>query len=310
MSPPTPLPALLPPLAGVAAGYALHAYVGGAGRVWAMADAAGPYSAMVVGAAVGLMCVLSLLLFTGPRTQPAPLVVLVGLALVPWLLGIAGTQDAMEKVLAALPGGGVDSRAALVALVSGTGTAMVTRLLGAWMSAALLGAVALGLVLQHWRTEQETRESGRLLGAALGLTLAGIALLVAIEAYDLFELLTPLATPTPGLPGHITTVSAQLGNLYQLRSACLGALAVLALALVGWQFFLRPEAVSQWAGSLTLVVLAATALFLDTQPLRLDVPSSRSGQAHATLQVRELLTSTLDAVARAPLQAPGLPPLP
>ena len=49
------------------------------------------------------MGVLSGLLCMGLSGRHAPLVVLVGLAMLPWFLGIAGTQEAMERVLAMLP---------------------------------------------------------------------------------------------------------------------------------------------------------------------------------------------------------------
>ena len=304
-----PFSALLPPLAGVLGGVALSAYVGGGTRVWHMAGAAGPYGVLMVGAVLGVAGLLSRLLRGGPSAQPAPLVVLVGLALLPWLLGIAGTQDAMERVLAALPAD-VDHGDGLRALVSGTGAAMVTRLLGAWMSAALLASVALGLGLQLGGASAGREEPGQWLGAALGLVLSGLALIVALEAHQLFELLTSLTPQAPRLQsGHVVRVGARLGELHALRSACLGVLALLTLALVGRQFFPRPKAVSRWAGSLVLAALAVSVLFLDARPLRLAVrgsPSAEAGPGGGRLQVRELLVSTLDAVAHAAVPTPGV----
>ena len=288
----------LPLVAGVGSALALLSFVG---RVQAghMADTVGAYSALMVAGALGVMLLLSALLRTSPSTPPAPLVLLVGLAMLPWLLGIAGTHEAMEKVLGALPTD-VGAGAALAVLVPGTGEAMVTRMVGAWMSAALLVSVAGGLVLQHGRAGLGTQPSGRLLGAALGLTLGCTAMLVALEAYHLFELLTTLSTQAPeARAGLVATGTAHLARLHELRSATLGALGVVALALVAWQFFLRPEAVTQWAGSLGLAALAATVLFLDTRPLHLSVRGPWDADAsrpEVTLPVRQLLANALSTV--------------
>ena len=300
--------ATLPLVAGVGSALALLPFVG-RGQAWHMVSTAGPYSALMVGAVLGVVGVLCTLLRTSPSAQPAPLVVLVGLATLPWFLGIAGTQEAMEKVLAALPRG-EDREAVLAVLVPGTGEAMVTRMLGAWMSAGLLVSVALGLVLQQGRAVLGGRQSGRLLGAALGLALGCTALLVAIEAHHLFELLTTLATRAPeARAGLIAASGARLARLYELRSATLGALGVVALALVAWQFFLRPEAISQWVGSLVLAALAATVLFLDARPLQLTVHvpwQLDASRPEVTPRVRDVLVKALSAVP--PVTGVGSPP--
>jgi hypothetical protein len=267
-----PLPGLglaaLPLLAVLGFGLAFLSFVGGEAQVWRMADAAGSYSLLMVVAVVGVTLVLSGLLCLGLTGRHAPLVVMVGLGMLPWFLGIAGTEEAMGKVLAALPDG--SSGDALPVLVAGTGEAMVTRLLGAWTSAALLVSVAVGLVLLRKRAAFMGEEGGRLLGAALGLVLGVIALLVALEAHHLFQLLTTMATQAPEARADLITLGTErLAQLQELRSTALGALSVLALALVCWQFFLRPEAVAQWAGSLMLVALSVGVLLLDARPLQL-----------------------------------------
>jgi hypothetical protein len=272
-----PLPGLtlgaLPLLAVLGFGLAFLSFVGGEAQVWRMADAAGPYSLLLVGAVVGVTLVLSMLLCVGLTGRHAPLVVLVGLGTLPWLLGIAGTEEAVEDVLAALPELG--SGDALTVLVAGTGEAMVTRLLGAWTSAALLVSVAVGLVVLRKRAAFTSEDAGRMLGAALGLVLGIIALLVALEAHHLFQFLTTLATQAPeARAGLILTGTERLVYLQELRSTALCALCVLALALVCWQFFLRPEAIAQWAGSLMLVALAVAVLMLDARPLQLAARSA------------------------------------
>jgi hypothetical protein len=281
-----PLPGLalasLPPMAVLGSSLAFLSFVGGSSVAWRMADVAGSYSLLLVGAVVGVTCVLSWLLCMGLSGRHAPLVALVGLATLPWFLGIAGTEEAMERVLAALPdvGGGN----ALAVLVSGTGEAMVTRLLGAWTSAALLVVVSVGLVLLRKQAALSGEDAGRLLGAALGLVLGGIALLVALEAHQLFELLTSLATQAPeARAGLILAGTRKLAQLQEVRSAALGALGVLALALVCWQLFLRPEAIGQWVGSMALVALAAAVLMLDAHPLRLATQRTRQADLASLL---------------------------
>ncbi|QRK12213.1 hypothetical protein JQX13_20530 [Archangium violaceum] len=295
---------LLAPLPLVAvggAGLAFISFVGGRATVWRMVGAAGPYSLLMVVAVLGVMFMLSALLGRSPSGRQAPLVVLVGLATLPWLLGIAGTQEAMEKVLAALPD--ASGERALTALVAGTGEAMVTRLLGAWMSAALLVCVAVGLVLLRARAVRRGEGAGIPLGVALSLMLGSLALLVALEAHHLFELLTPLATrPPEAQAGLVTQGIEKLEWMQELRSASLVALAVLASALIGWRFFLRPETVRRWMGSLLLMALTAIILILDSRPMQLAAASVReAGVSRALLpgMVRPNLANARSVATRA-----------
>jgi hypothetical protein len=297
------LSALPPPVTVAGFGLAFLSLVGGRAGVWRLADAAGPYSLLMAVAVLGVMLVLPVLLNRGPSGRHAPLVVLVGLATLPWFLGIAGTQEAVQRVLAALPD--VGNGDALAVLVAGTGEAMVTRLLGAWMSAALLSGVAVALVLSRKRGAFGGEDAGRLLGAALSLALGSIALLVALEAHQLFELLTPLAAQAPeARTGLVAAGTERLAQLQELRSALLGVLGVLALALVCWQFFLRPEAVSQWAGSVALAALAASVLILDARPLQLAAEGAGETEASRTLLPMVVRNGLANARAAAPRPSP------
>ncbi len=291
---PNPLPGLalaaIPPVALGGFGLTFLSRLGGRVGLERLADAAGSYSVLLVGAGLAVTVALSVLLCLGLTRRRAPLVLMVGLATLPWFLGIAGTEEAVERVLAALPD--VGSGDALAVLVGGTGGAMVTRLLGAWTSAALLVGVAVGLVPLRARATED--EVGGLLGAALGLTLGGIALLVALEAHHLFELLTTLAAQAPEARGRLLeTGTAELARLQELRAAGLGALGVLALALIGWQFFLRPEAVGQWAGSVTLAALTAAVLLMDAYPMERAAEGAReAGLPRCLLPLPVLVQST------------------
>jgi hypothetical protein len=301
--------AALPPVAVGGFTLALLSFVGGGAQVWRMAGVTGTYSVWMATGVLGVTAVLSALLCMGPTGKHAPLVVLVGLATLPWMLGIAGSQEAMRRLLETLPEGRHGD--AVQMLVTGTGEAMVTRLVGAWMSAALLSAVALGLVLLHRRARLSGEHTGRLLGAGLGVALGGIALLVALEAHQLFELLTSLATHPPEARAGLLTASAlSITHLHALRATLLGVLAVLALALVGWQFLQRPEAITQWAGSLMLGVIAASVVILDARPLQLAArEASRAEDPSRPLPVlmHQVLTETLGALPpTSPLTAPAL----
>jgi GNAT superfamily N-acetyltransferase len=267
-----PLPGLalaaLPSASVLGFGLAFLSLMGGQAQVWRMVDTAGSYSLLMVATVVGVTLLLSGLLCMGLTGRHAPLVVLVGLGMLPWFLGIAGTEEAVEKMLAALPAAG--SGELLSALMTGTGEAMVARLLGAWASAGLLVGMAVGITLLRKQAALMGEDAGRLLGAALSLVLGGVALLVALEAAQLFELLTSVSTQSDEAhAGLIAAGTQRLLQLQTLRSAILGALGVLALALVCWQLFIRPEAVGQWVGSMMLAALAATVLMLDGRPLRL-----------------------------------------
>jgi hypothetical protein len=307
------VPAKLNPLPGLALaalpsasvlGFSLVflSFVGGRAEVWRMVDAAGPYSLLMVATVVGVTLLLSALLCMGLTGRHAPLVVLVGLGMLPWFLGIAGTEEAVEKVLAALPDTG-DGQA-LTMLVTGTGEAMVARLLGAWASGALLVGMALGIALLRKQAALVGEDAGRLLGAALSLVLGGVALLVALEAFQLFELLTSVATQSPGShAGLIAAGTQRLAQVQTLRSAALGALGVLALALVLWQFFVSPEAVGKWVGSMTLAVLAATVLMLDGRPLRMAADMAQEAGLHGDLT--SMLTPGMAARSPVRHQTPG-----
>jgi hypothetical protein len=254
-------------------GTAFLSLVGGMAELTRLVELAGPLSALLVVSGLALLGLIAGLLgMSTARKSPPPLLVAVGLALVPWLLGIASTQETLEHTLGALPVAG--SGDVLVALAEGTGEAMVARLLGSWMSAALLVGVAVGLgVLRGGQREQ----SGLGLGAALSLVLAGIAMLVALEAHHLFNLMTELTLVRPEVRESLLAAgTADFAVLKELRSAAVGVLAVLALALVCWQFFEHPEAVTQWAGSLLLAMLAGALLVMDARPLRLAEQEARA----------------------------------
>lgn len=298
------LPALPPPVVVTGFGLAFLSLVGGQAGVWRLADAAGPYSLLMTVSVLGVMVLLSALLRRGPMGRQAPLLLLVGLATVPWFLGIAGTQEAVQRVLAALPD--VGSRDALAVLVAGTGEAMVTRLLGAWMSAALLGGVAVGLVVMRPPDARRGQEARRLLGAALSLALGSIALLVALEAHHLFKLLTTLATQAPEARAGLVAVGTErLAQLQELRSALLGVLGVLGAALIGWELVPRPKALSRWTGNLMLAALAAAVLILDARPLQLAAEGAREADASRTLLPMLVHNGQITARASAPLPRPS-----
>ncbi|MFP2934385.1 hypothetical protein ACLESO_56575, partial [Pyxidicoccus sp. 3LG] len=99
-------------------------------------DAAGPYAALVALALLVELPVLALALASTGMERRVPLPVMLGMATLPWMLGLMGTEVLVDRALAVLPH--TDAVEAGLALASSTGQAMAPRLLGAWTSAALL----------------------------------------------------------------------------------------------------------------------------------------------------------------------------
>ncbi|MET0403098.1 MAG: hypothetical protein ABW123_11875 [Cystobacter sp.] len=298
--------AAIPLLAMGGFGLAMPPITEAGAEPWCIAGStAGLYGILMWLGIVGVTLGLSMLLSMGTADKHAPLVLLVGLATMPWLLGVAGTQEAMRQVLVTLPS--VGGRDALEVLAAGTGEAMMARLVGAWSSAALLSAVTLGLLLLYKQARRAGEGAGRLIGAALSLALAVTALLAAYEAHLLMQMLTPLVAPASGVHAEqLAILGARLSEVHGLRSALLGMLAVLGLTLVGWQFFPSPRAVNQWAGSLALVAIAATVLVLDTRPLQLAARGAWKVDASHLLLPSALHDTLATALGATRLPAPAL----
>jgi hypothetical protein len=262
----------------------------------ATVDAAGPFAAMVALALLVGLPLLSLALAFPGKERRVPLAALLGLATLPWMLGLLGTEVLVERAQSSLHR--LDSLDAGLLLASRTGEAMAPRLLGAWTSAALLWGLALGLVLaRSHRTEDGSprRSRGLLLASGMSASLAAVALVGALEARSLFELLTGLArVPESERAQLLASGLATVDQLRVLRWACTTVLAVLGFMLVARK---QRGAASPLGWSARLVPAAAvTALLaLDAHPVHsvtasapIAIPAGR-GQAPTLVDPLRLL---------------------
>ena len=258
-------------------GGTLPMLLGGPAGLVSVVASAGPF-ALLVGLA--LVVEVPLLTWAAGSTllgRAVPLAVMVGMATVPWTLGLLGTEVLLERMQAALPLVGVED--AGVALTAGMGKAMAPRLLGAWTSAVLLCSlsVALGVArFSHSSISRGTRR-GLLLGSLVSAALAGMAAVGALEAHHLFTLLSRLSRAPGALrPDLMAEGMAQAARLRTVRWSCLGCLAVLTFT---WLTYRAREArhapTLEWAGSLVLTLAVAVLLLLDAHPLRTTLGPER-----------------------------------
>ncbi|RKG99265.1 hypothetical protein D7X32_27015 [Corallococcus carmarthensis] len=212
--------------------------------------------------------------------RTVPLAVMVGMATVPWTLGLLGTEVLLERMQAALPL--VSASDAGVALTAGMGKAMAPRLLGAWTSAVLLGAlsVALGLArLSRMSAGQDdsTRRS-LLLGSLVSAALAGMAVVGTLESHQLFTLLSRLSRAPGALrPDLMAEGMAQAARLRTVRWSCFSCLLVLG---VTWLMTYRAREARrtralEWVGGLVLTAAVAVLLVLDAHPLHTTLGPER-----------------------------------
>ncbi|RKH32354.1 hypothetical protein D7X12_37370 [Corallococcus sicarius] len=258
-------------------GGTLPLLLGGPAGIVSVVASAGPF-ALLVGLA--LVVEVPLLTWAAGSTllgRAVPLAVMVGMATVPWTLGLLGTEVLLERMQAALPQ--VGAADAGVALTAGMGKAMAPRLLGAWTSAVLLGSlsVALGVArFSHASISRGTRR-GLLLGSLVSAALAGMAVVGALEAHHLFTLLSRLSR-APGTlrPDLMSEGMAQAARLRTVRWSCLGCLAVLSFT---WLTYRAREArrarTLEWAGGLVLTIAVAGLLLLDAHPLHTTLGPER-----------------------------------
>ncbi|RKH64773.1 hypothetical protein [Corallococcus llansteffanensis] len=258
-------------------GCTLPMFLGGPPGLVSVVASAGPF-ALLVGLA--LVVEVPLLTWAAGSTllgRAVPLAVMVGMATVPWTLGLLGTEVLLERMQAALPLVGAED--AGVALTAGMGKAMAPRLLGAWTSAVLLGSlsVALGVArFSHASISRGTRR-GLLLGSLVSAALAGMALVGALEAHHLFTLLSRLSRAPGALrPDLMAEGMAQAARLRTVRWSCLGCLTVLAFT---WLTYRAREArrapTLEWAGSLVLTIAVVGLLVLDAHPLHTTLGPER-----------------------------------
>jgi hypothetical protein len=236
-------------------------------------EAAGPFAAVVALALLVELPLLALALADAGMERRVPLVVMVGMATLPWMLGLLGTDVLAGRALASLPH--PDAVETGLARAMGMGRAMAPRLLGAWTSVALLLGLALGLALAHFDPAHRGgasgahRARGLLLASGVCASLASVALVGVLEARHLFELLTGLGrTPAAERMEWMTQGLAVTARLRLLRWGCTGVLAVLGLLLLARRPSGGRRSPLGWSARLVPAGAVAALLVLDAHPVR------------------------------------------
>jgi hypothetical protein len=259
-------------------GGTLPALLGSPAGILSVVASAGPFAVLV---GLALLVEVPLLTFAAGSTllgRAVPLAVMVGMATVPWTLGLLGTEVLLERMQASLPL--VAAGDAGMALTAGMGKAMAPRLLGAWTSAVLLGSlsVALGMARFSGRGLGPDTRQGLLLGSLVSAALAGMAAVGTMEAHQLFTLLSRLSRAPGALrPDLMAEGMAQAARLRTVRWGCLSCLLVLGvtwLATYRARETRRTRAL-EWAGGLVLTVAVAVLLVLDAHPLHTTLGPER-----------------------------------
>ncbi|KFE71106.1 hypothetical protein DB31_3236 [Hyalangium minutum] len=259
----------------------LVSWAGGSDELSRITGAAGSFSSLVLLSGLVELVFLTLMVCHIGIGRVVPLAVMLGMATLPWTVGLLGTEVIVGRVVAALAG--LEIPDARNALALGVGEAMAARMLGAWMSAALLLGLGLGLAMAGASAELPFRSSPQgstpslVLGVVVALTLATIALLGALEAHRLFELLTGLPqTPIADRTRLLSQAADDVMRLRPLRQACLALLIILAVVLLVWQTRRYSRMARGWMGSVFLAAAVTALLFLDAHPLRLAEQGARA----------------------------------
>jgi|GEM_PF-6738279 len=245
--------------------FTLGPLLGGLAGVWRALQAAGPFGALVAGVLALEIPLLALALVSSGVERRVPLSAILGLATLPWMLGLMGTEVLMDRALASLPR--LDAVEAGVVLASSTGEAMAPRLLGAWTSTALLLGVALGLLMEHIG-DTGGRGRGLLLASGVTASLASVALVGALEARHLLGLLTGLARIPDTEHGELIAAGlSATASLRALRWMCTGVLTVLGLTLMARRTGGDPHTPLGWSARIVSAVAVGVLLVLDAHPV-------------------------------------------
>jgi len=147
---------------------------GSADGVANIAQEAGVWLWAILGAAALGSIVCGILLYASSMGARVPSAVIVLVAALPWVCGIAGTRLSLHTVGEALAFAAPDVRAAIAA--QGLAESLWSRMFGGWTAAALLSGVAVGLALGAVNQKApERRWAAALIGAGAALPLLGLA---------------------------------------------------------------------------------------------------------------------------------------
>ncbi|MBZ4375310.1 hypothetical protein [Corallococcus sp. AS-1-6] len=262
-------------------GGTLPVLLGSPATLMSVVSSAGGFSLLL---GLALLVEVPLLMLAAGSTllgRAVPLAVMVGMATVPWTLGLLGTEVSLERMQAALPMVSASATDAGLALTAGLGKAMAPRLLGAWTSAVLLGALSVALGVARLNTSRAVKDHTRrslLLGSLVSAALAGMAVVGTLEAHQLFTLLSRLSRAPGALrPDLMAEGMAQAARLRTVRWSCFSCLLVLGFA---WLMTYRAAEARRaraldWVGGLVLTAAVAVLLVLDAHPLHTTLGPER-----------------------------------
>ncbi|WP_375743019.1 hypothetical protein NR800_31270 [Corallococcus interemptor] len=262
-------------------GGTLPVLLGSPATLVSVVSSAGGFSLLL---GLALLVEVPLLMLAAGSTllgRAVPLAVMVGMATVPWTLGLLGTEVSLERMQAALPMVSASATDAGLALTAGLGKAMAPRLLGAWTSAVLLGALSVALGVARLNTSRAVKDHTRrslLLGSLVSAALAGMAVVGTLEAHQLFTLLSRLSRAPGALrPDLMAEGMAQAARLRTVRWSCFSCLLVLGFA---WLMTYRAAEARraralEWVGGLVLTAAVAVLLVLDAHPLHTTLGPER-----------------------------------
>jgi hypothetical protein len=263
------------------ASWLLVSWAGGSDELSRITSAAGSFTSLVLLSGLVELAFLTLMVCHIGTGRVVPLAVMLGMATLPWTVGLLGTEVIIGRAVAALAG--METPDARNALALGVGEAMASRMLGAWMSAALLLGVGVGLGLAGasaelpLRTSPQASTTSLVFGVIVALVLSVMALLGALEAHRLFDALTELPqTPIADRTRLLSQAADEVMRLRPIRQACQALLLTLAAVLLVWQMRRASRPARGWMGSAFLVAAVTALLLLDSHPLRLAEQGART----------------------------------
>nr|BDT31132.1 hypothetical protein MFMH1_08010 [Myxococcus sp. MH1] len=258
-------------------------------------DAAGPFAAMVALSLLVELPLLSLALASTGLGRRVPLAVMLGMATLPWMVGLLGTEVLVGRAMSSLTRLSTQDTALDVAL--STGQAMAPRLLGAWTSTALLLGLSLGLALARFgpacadEAGGARRARGLLLASGVTAALASVAAVGALEARHFLEMLTGLGeVPHAGREEWVSFGMESAVRLRELRWMCTSVLVVLGIMLLARGLSRQDPSHRRprWVPRLVPAAAVTALLVMDLHPVR-----SVARTTHVTLP-GDTVPTTLD----------------
>jgi hypothetical protein len=221
---------------------------------------------------VGCTFALAFALFSLAVGRQVPVLLLLTLALLPWLAGVGLALYEVRVVTAMV--GDVTAADQFTVLLSATSELLWMRLLGMWASTTLLLACVGGLVITGvgapGAPEQDAASgvSRRLLEATVLLLLLGVGLTRISETRGLAQVLSALSTSGPAeMAPHLEEGARELRGIASLHSWALGALVLGAVALGVQRLTRRPRDVAGLAALGAMALVVAGTFWVDGRPL-------------------------------------------